>query len=463
MHVVPVLEEPSVKRAATQQLIPSTEPASTTPPPKVVVIDDDRISLTYTVMTLKREGYEVHRATDGTEGLALIRSLCPDLIICDWMMPGTNGIQVCKLVKQDPALAPAFFILLTGRTKVEDLIRGFDTGADEFLAKPVTGPEMRARVRAGLRIARMNQALRTVAQDLQSQKQRLEVELQEAADYVRSLLPQALKPLDPAIAVQSYFVLSSQLGGDFFDFHWLDEHHLRIYLMDTAGHGLRAAFFSISVQHFLKSLTRSKTPVDLFDPAQVLQALNDRFQMEDHNNQYVTVWYGIFDRRTQQLTYSNAGHPPAVLLNSTLKNVADRCQILPSSGPPIGILPFSRYKSQTCSIEPGSTLYIFSDGLYEVIPPEEIPPDTEPCGHSEFLKVLQGFERSAETDLKAIPQRVLEETGKTHFSDDRSLIRVRFDGGASGVPSLSAPPFATDRSVERRHPAQRSGTPQPCR
>ena len=423
---MPALEEPVPITAPTTP--PGLTPVSQSvpaPAPKIVVIDDDRITLTYTIMTLKREGYEVHRATDGESGLGLVRQLKPDLIICDWMMPGTTGIQVCRTVKQDPELATAFFILLTARSDVEDLIRGLETGADEFVAKPVTAAELRARVRAGLRIAGMNRVLRAVAQDLQRQKHHLETERQEAADYLQSQIPTSLKPPSPTIQIQSYFAPSAQLGGDFFDFHWLDQDHLRIYLMDAAGHGLRAAFFSMSVQHFLKSIARSNTTVDLYDPAQVLRLLNDRFQMEDHHNQYVTVWYGIFDRRSQTLTYGNAGHPPAVLLNPTWATAA--CQTLPSTGPPVGILPFSRYRSQICTVVPGSSLYIFSDGLYEVIPPEEVPPDREPYGHGDFLEVLQDFEKSNSTDLTRIPERVLQVTGQKIFTDDRSLIRIQFD------------------------------------
>lgn len=426
---MPALEE--LTAIAPSSPPPSLPPSPDPPVPKVVVIDDDRITLTYSIMTLKREGYEVHKARSGEEGLALVQQIQPDLILCDWMMPGMTGIQLCRTVKQDPALAAAFFILLTARSDVEDLIRGLETGADEFLAKPVTAAELRARVRAGLRIAKMNQALRVVAQNLQAQKQRLEVELQEAADYVQSLIPTTLKPPSLDVQIQSYFAPSLKLGGDFFDFHWLDADHLRVYLMDTAGHGLRAAFFSMSVQHFLKSMTRSNATIDLYDPAQVLQALNDRFQMEDHHNQYVTVWYGVFDRRTRQLTYGNAGHPPAALMNPALPAAA-ACQTFPATGPPVGILPFSRYRSRTCTVAPGSTLYVFSDGLYEVIPMEEVDPEEEPYGYREFLAVLQDFERSGSGDLTQILQQVLEETGKTEFPDDRSLVQVKFDP----VPNL---------------------------
>jgi phosphoserine phosphatase RsbU/P len=402
-------------------------------PPKILVIDDDRIMLTYVAMMLKQEGYEIHKAKDGDTGLAMAKELKPALIVCDWMMPGTTGLQVCHKIKNDPQMSSTFFILLTAREDVEDRIRGLDMGADEFLSKPVNASEMRARVRAGLRIYQANQDLKTVAQRLQEQKQLLEDELREAADYVRSLLPKPLNTEPRSLYVDSYFVPSKQLGGDFFDFHWLDENRLRIYLMDTAGHGLRAALFSVSLQNFIKSFPLNNPTVDLCDPAQVMNLLNTSFQMENHHDQYVTIWYGIFDRRTQQLTYSNAGHPPAILIDHSHTDPDLMITPLPSTGIPIGILETSNFRSKTCTIRPGMSLYIFSDGLYELNQSEETLSQSAPeevYGLPEFLKLLEEFENQRyqhNLSLDWIAQEVLKATDNQQFSDDCSLLHVQFD------------------------------------
>jgi Response regulators consisting of a CheY-like receiver domain and a winged-helix DNA-binding domain len=150
--------------------------------PQILIIDDDSIIQTVLKKALQSQGYEVAIADDGETGLALAEKLRPALIVSDWVMPGLDGLEVCRRVKANPNLSTTFFILLTAQSAVEDRIQGLDTGADDFLAKPIEINELQARVRAGLR-------LHALSEDLQAQKRLLEKELSEAASYVRSLLP----------------------------------------------------------------------------------------------------------------------------------------------------------------------------------------------------------------------------------------------------------------------------------
>ncbi len=174
--------------------------------PTVLIIDDDLTTRIFLRRALEGQGYEVALAACGAEGLALATTLHPALIICDWIMPEMDGLAVCREIKSEPALASTFFILLTSRTQVEDCVRGLDSGADEFLSKPVEIAELQARVRAGLRLQQVNQ-------DLQVQKRILESELTEAAEYVRSLLP---APTRGNVNIDSRFIPSRQLGGGLF-------------------------------------------------------------------------------------------------------------------------------------------------------------------------------------------------------------------------------------------------------
>ena len=185
---------------------------------KILVIDDDATMRLLVTLVLRKQGYEVVQAKNGEEGLALAQEIIPALIICDWMMPKMDGLQVCQAIKSDPKFSATFFILLTAREEVADRIQGLDTGADEFLSKPIESTELQSRVRAGLRLYQLNQKLQKLATDLQQQKQLLEAELAEAAAYVQSLLP---APQEGKISIRSYFLPSTQLGGDFFYYDWI--------------------------------------------------------------------------------------------------------------------------------------------------------------------------------------------------------------------------------------------------
>ena len=268
---------------------------------QILIIDDDPFIQLVLKKPLQSQGYDVLAALTGEDGIMQAQQHQPALIICDWQMPGMDGLEVCRRIKADPALAKTFFILLTSRSAVDDRVKGLDTGADDFLSKPIEVSELKARIRAGLRLYQASQELQTLAAALQTQKQALEVELTESADYVKSMLP---APISGNVAIASRFLPSMQLGGDCFDYYWLDPDYLMVYLLDVSGHGLGSALLSVAVQNILRS--QSLPGVNFYQPHLVLKALNEIFSMEQHNNRYFTIWYGIYNQRKRQLTYASA-------------------------------------------------------------------------------------------------------------------------------------------------------------
>ncbi len=377
--------------------------------PKVLVIDDDPITQTVLKKLLAAQGYEVIIAGNGVEGINAAKNHQPAVIICDWMMPHMDGLEFCRHVKADPDLAIAYIILLTSRVAIEDRVIGLDSGADDFLCKPVEHDELKARVRAGLRLHEVNQ-------DLQAQKRMLEAELSEAAEYVRSLLP---PPMKEGIKIDSRFIPSRQLGGDCFDYYWLDPDYLAIYLLDVSGHGLGAALPSISVLNMLRS--QSMDGVNFYQPNHVLSALNESFQMDNQNDKFFTIWYGVYSQVKRQLIYSSAGHPPAVLLTDGTPG-SMQPKHLKTSSMPIGMLPDTRFVNQRCDITPSSTLYIFSDGVYEVL----LPDDTV-WGLEAFVKLLtEDQELIDKQGLDYIVKMITAINPRDSLEDDFSLLRVKF-------------------------------------
>ncbi|MFE1744341.1 response regulator [Coleofasciculus sp. H7-2] len=140
---------------------------------KILMIDDDPSVRLVVKNSLQLLGHEVIVAANGEEGLMKAKQLRPHLIICDWMMPVINGLEVCRQVKSDPELSLTFFILLTIRGDVKDRVEGLDTGADEYLPKPIDMSELRARVGAGLRSQRLTQELSEANQALRQANQQL--------------------------------------------------------------------------------------------------------------------------------------------------------------------------------------------------------------------------------------------------------------------------------------------------
>jgi signal transduction histidine kinase len=126
---------------------------------KILVIDDDVTVQLVLKNLLQKHCYEVTIAQNGEEGLYQAQLIQPDLIICDWMMPYLDGLEVCRRVKANPDLSSTYLIILTMRDEICDRIQGLDGGADEFITKPIQPDDLLARVRAGLRSSQLIQQL----------------------------------------------------------------------------------------------------------------------------------------------------------------------------------------------------------------------------------------------------------------------------------------------------------------
>ena len=121
---------------------------------KILVVEDE-IALSETlVYNLKRQGYEVHAAMDGHEGLALARSLKPDLILLDLMLPGMDGLEITRILRKE---AKTPILILTAQGEEIDRVLGLELGADDYMAKPFSMRELIARVKAILRRIQLDQ------------------------------------------------------------------------------------------------------------------------------------------------------------------------------------------------------------------------------------------------------------------------------------------------------------------
>jgi two-component system phosphate regulon response regulator PhoB len=119
--------------------------------PRVLVVEDEDSLATLLQYNLDKEGYQVSIAGDGEEALVQIDEAMPDLILLDWMLPKVSGIEVCRRLRARPETKNLPIIMLTARVEETDKVRGLDTGADDYVAKPFSMSELAARIRAVLR------------------------------------------------------------------------------------------------------------------------------------------------------------------------------------------------------------------------------------------------------------------------------------------------------------------------
>jgi len=118
---------------------------------KIVIIEDEPDILEVLSYNLKREGFDVYSATNGTLGLSLVEKELPDLLLLDLMLPGLDGIEICSTIKNNPAIQNTLIIMVTAKGEESDIVLGLGVGADDYITKPFSPKELVARVKAVLR------------------------------------------------------------------------------------------------------------------------------------------------------------------------------------------------------------------------------------------------------------------------------------------------------------------------
>jgi serine phosphatase RsbU (regulator of sigma subunit) len=241
---------------------------------------------------------------------------------------------------------------------------------------------------------------------------RLNAELAEAEAYLRSLLPERLAG---QINTDWSFIASSRLGGDLFGYHWLNDDQLAIYLHDVCGHGVGASLLSMAV---FNAVRRQALPgVRFEEPSEVLAGLNAAFPMEQNNDKFFTIWYGVYHVPTRTLRYASAGHPPAVVFETP----EGAPRKLGSPSLMIGVHPDLDFETHSQQVPPGSRLFVYSDGVSEIS-----GADGEVLNIDGLVSLLAQFAWQTDSRVERLLAEARTLQGTTDFTDDFSLVELEF-------------------------------------
>jgi sigma-B regulation protein RsbU (phosphoserine phosphatase) len=379
----------------------------------LLVVDDDESNRDMLSRRLQRDGYTVQTAANGVDALRLLRANTFDLVLLDLIMSGLDGYQVLVKMKTDTALSHIPVIMLSALDQEAGIARCIEVGAEDYIAKPFSPVFLRARIEASLEKKRLRDKERQTYDALVTSEKRLMTELAEAAIYVRSLLP---APLEKPLKVQWRFQPSAELGGDAFGYHWLGSGKFAIYLLDVSGHGVGAALLSVSVLNAIRA--ESLVGADFGEPASVLRQLNRVFQMDRQNNLIFTIWYGVFDPATRQLTYASGGHPPAMLMEPGDQG-SFRLRELSTGGRVLGVDSAAEFRADACTVSRGSKLYVFSDGAYEIS-----GCDGRPRQLPDLIQQLGRLATEANSSLDFLVDWARGVHGSAALEDDLSLMEL---------------------------------------
>jgi sigma-B regulation protein RsbU (phosphoserine phosphatase) len=406
---------------------------------KVLVVDDSRVQRKILCSQLARAGLSTIEAASGEEALDICQSVVPDMVISDWMMTGMTGIEFCRAFRALDRESYGYFILLTSKNESAEVALGLDVGADDFLAKPVSGDELRARISAGRRILRMereltdkNRLLSDTLGELQGLYDSINSDLIEARKLQQSLVRERFRRFG-AGDISLLLRPSGHVGGDLVGFFPIGAHRIGIYAIDVSGHGITSALMTARLSGFLSGATPEQnlalvaTSDGGFDgqpPVQLARLMNRVVLEELETENYFTMAYADVDLRTGHVAMVQAGHP-----HPALQRADGSVEYLGQGGLPLGLFEDANYEGFDLILNPGDRLFLMSDGVVEAA-------DTagRQLGEDGLCQILRNHSMARGSDLLDAMMADLGAFTGGGFDDDISGALFEFHGTKENQP-----------------------------
>lgn len=401
-------------RAATEYTPDAALAASSTLRPdtadnehmRILVVDDEPVNLEVLTSQLRLERYTVDQAADGAAALALLDSDARfDLVLLDVMMPRLSGYEVCRLLREKRDAYDLPVLMLTAKNRVDDVVAGFESGANDYLTKPFDKRELLSRVKT------LTTLRRAVAEH--NQYQLLKQELDVARRIQQSILPKHL-PVLPGLAVAARYLPMAEVGGDFYDFSPAGTDKLGVLVADVSGHGVPAALVAAMVK-----LAYGQQGGFVGMPDRVLVGLNADLAGK-LDKSYLTAGCLFVDPGARRLLYASAGHPPLLVV----KRRAGRIVPHKPAGRILGWFDDPAPALAEAGLESGDRIVLYTDGITEAFSPLD-----EEWGDDRFAAfLLETADRNVADCADALVTALRAWTGKADaFDDDVTLVIVDVD------------------------------------
>ncbi len=382
---------------------------------KILVVDDEpdlqMLMLQKFRNKVKSKEYEFLFAEDGMEALDVVRDN-PELslVLCDINMPRMDGltllVELLNLQREDLKT-----VMVSAYGDFENIRTAMNRGAYDFVTKPIDFKDMEITIEKCL--AEVNRVLK--AKEMEDQLKSLNFDLDMAARIQTRILHQEFPvfPDDTRFDIFADMIPAKHVGGDFYDFFKFDEDHLAFFIGDVAGKGMPAAIYMAVCRTMLKAIGS-----EVKDPAECISKVNNMLIPESDISTFVTVFYGVLNVRTGELSYCNGGHnlPYILPADGKVKELTDVGGLL------LGKFENAPYEMNTVKLKPGDTVVTFTDGVTEAENEEESYFDEE--------RVTAYLEKhpvkSLNSLVKGLFLEVMKFVGSAPQSDDITVLSVRF-------------------------------------
>ena len=381
------------------------------PTERILVADDDATSRKLLVRILSSAGYVCTQVSDGIEALASLHTEPPSLLLLDFDMPGMDGAEVLRQLRQDPeaSIAQLPTIMLTGHGGEESEVLCLEAGADDFVTKPINQAVLQARIETQLRLRSMRNQLQQQNDELEAWRRNLERDLAAARLTQQSLIPQK-PPVLPGWDIAACYRPVIQVGGDIYGWLRLPDARTLFWIADATGHGASAALLTT-----LAKLLFHHGSVEHHKPAEIMEAVNSDFRSIFGARSFMTAMCVALDPATGRASVVGAGHPPLLVARK-----GGRTEAVPSSAPPLGLLERSEFLETVINLEPGDAFFLYTDGLYGSGHDENPRLSTGRLG-----EMLQPIAENAQALLNRVVDEALAQDGGKPSSDDVAAVAVR--------------------------------------
>jgi len=350
------------------------------------------------------------------------------------MMPGMSGLGFSTSYRQLRSDRYGYFILRTSRSEKGEVAHGLDVGADDFLTKPVNASELRARIRAGQRILRMERELteknRLVSEtlaEMQTLYDAIDRDLIEARHLQQSLVRDRARHY-PGLDLSLLLRPAGRVGGDLVGAFRINDTEIGCYSIDVSGHGIASALMTARLAAYFSGNAPDQNIAITHDaqgrtvmlrPSQVAARLNTLILDEMETEHYLTLLLARIDLRGGDVVFTQAGHP-----HPALQRANGALEFPGAGGLPVGLIPGAGYEDTRLTLTPGDRFFLCSDGITECEDPSGAMLDQTGLGDL----MTRNAKLSGEAFFDALIWDMTQFAGTGDFADDVSGVLLDYTG-----------------------------------
>ena len=325
---------------------------------KILVVDDEpdleHLILQKFRKKINTKEYEFQFARDGAEAFdKIVNNGSINLILTDLNMPVMDGLTLLSKINElNNRLLRSVIVSAYG--DMENIRTAMNRGAYDFITKPIDLNDLEITIEKSLKEIEIYKQALSNRDKLIALQQELDI----ATAIQTSILPKIFPPFPDRKEFDIYAKMlpAKEVGGDLYDFFLIDKYRLGIIIGDVSGKGIASALLMAVCKTLLKATAYKGIPAD-----SILYEVNNILVDESPSNMFVTVFYGVFDTRNGAFEYSNGGHNPPYLIS----NEGKVKQLENIGGLLLGAMKDAEYESNIVKINPGESLFFYTDGITE--------------------------------------------------------------------------------------------------